>query len=225
MDSSGHALGAVLSQCHSGTWWPIAFLSKSLSPTEQNYQIYDHELLMIMTSLAEWHHLLMGTAIPFEIWTDHQNLEYFRKPQKLNHRQARWVTELASYHFTLHHCPGRTHLKADILSHCPGHENGENDNEDITLLQPEVFHQLELSLEDCSFLDCIRQRSANQEQKVQCSLASNEPDWVDKNGVVTWKGRIYVPIDRHLQESVIREHHDSPLAGHLGQYQTHELVT
>ncbi len=38
-----------------------------------------------------------GAAQDFEIWTDHQNLQYFRKPQKLNRRQARWVTELAEY--------------------------------------------------------------------------------------------------------------------------------
>ena len=124
-DSSGHALGAVLSQCHSGIWRPIAFLSKSLSPTEWNYHIYDRELLAIMTALTEWRHLLMGTTVPFEIWMNHQNLEYFHKPQKLNRRQAHWVTELASYHFTLHHCPGCIHLKADILSRCAGHEKGE----------------------------------------------------------------------------------------------------
>jgi len=162
-DSSGHALSAVLSQCHSGIWRPLAFLSKSLSPTERNYQIYDRELLAIMTALAEWRRLLMGATTPFEIWTDHQNLEYFHKPQKLNRRQARWVTELASYHFTLHHCPGRAHLNTDILSRCPGHEKGENVNEDITILQPEVFRRLELSLEDCSFLDRICQCSANRE--------------------------------------------------------------
>ena len=166
-DSSGHALGAVLSQCQSGVWRPIAFLSKSLSLTEHNHQIYDHELLTIMTALTEWRHFLMGTPVLFEIWMDHQNLEYFRKPQKLNHRQARWVTDLANYHFTLHHHPGRTHVKADLLSRHAGHDKGESDNEDVTLLKPELFHQLEFSLEDCSFLDHICRRSANRDQIVQ----------------------------------------------------------
>jgi hypothetical protein len=39
-------------------------------------------MLAIMTALAEWRHLLMGAQKDFEIWTDHQNLEYFCKPQK-----------------------------------------------------------------------------------------------------------------------------------------------
>lgn len=52
-DSSGKAIGAVLSQCQEGIWKPIAFLSKALNKTEQNYEIYDHELLVIMTALNE----------------------------------------------------------------------------------------------------------------------------------------------------------------------------
>ncbi len=39
---------------------------------------------MIMLTLDEWKHYLMGAAQDFEIWTDHQNLQYFQKPQKLN---------------------------------------------------------------------------------------------------------------------------------------------
>ena len=69
-----------------------------------------------MLALDEWRHYLMGAAQDFEIWTDHQNLQYFRKPQKLNRCQARWVTELAEYHFSLHHKPGPQNKKADLLS-------------------------------------------------------------------------------------------------------------
>ncbi|SJL14247.1 uncharacterized protein ARMOST_17703 [Armillaria ostoyae] len=71
-----------------GKWRPVAFLSKALTITEHNYEIYDKELLAIMLTLDEWRHYLMGAAVDFEIWTDHQNLQYFRKPQKLNRRQA-----------------------------------------------------------------------------------------------------------------------------------------
>ena len=83
-DSSDYALGAVLSQFQNNKWHPVAFLSKSLNDAEHNYEIYDKELLAIMTALDEWRHLLLGTALTFEIWTDHQNLTYFKKSQKLN---------------------------------------------------------------------------------------------------------------------------------------------
>ena len=100
-DASDYALGAVLSQQCNGKWHPVAFLSKAMTETERNYEIYDKELLAVMTALSEWRHFLLGSKHEFEVWNDHKNLEYFRKPQKLNRRQARWVTELADYHFTL----------------------------------------------------------------------------------------------------------------------------
>ncbi len=115
-NTSEGAVGTVLSQQQNRVWRPMAFMSKSLSATEWNYEIYDKELLAIMLVLSKWRHYLMGTAKDVEIWTDHQNLQYFRLLQKLNRRQARWVTELAKYHFVLRHKPGVLNKKADLLS-------------------------------------------------------------------------------------------------------------
>ena len=141
-DSSDFALGAVLSQRQNDKWHPVAYLSKSLTEAERNYEIYDKELLAIMTALAEWRHYLL-TGKEFEIWTDHQNLCYFRKAQKLNRRQARWVTELGEYNFTMHHKPGKTNIKADILSRRVDHNRGEDDNKDVTVLKDEWFRRIE----------------------------------------------------------------------------------
>jgi len=66
----------------------VVFLSKSLNETERNYEIYDKEMLAIIKRLENWRYLLEGTHFKFEIWTDHKNLEYFMKAQKLNWRQA-----------------------------------------------------------------------------------------------------------------------------------------
>ncbi len=53
-DASEGAVGAVLSQQQKGTWRPVAIMSKALMATEQNYEIYDKELLSIMLALSEW---------------------------------------------------------------------------------------------------------------------------------------------------------------------------
>ena len=90
VDMSDYATSGVLSmKCEDGLWRPVAFLSKSLNETERNYEIYDKEMLAIIKELENWRHLLEGTHLKFEIWTDHKNLEYFMKVQKLNQRQAR----------------------------------------------------------------------------------------------------------------------------------------
>lgn len=224
-DSSGRAMGAVLSQCQSSVWKPVAFLSKTLSETERNYEIYDHKLLAIMTALAEWRHHLMGAKQEFEIWTDHQNLQFFRRPQMVNRRQAWWVSELANYHFTLHHKPGKMNLKADLLSRRADHETGEDDNENVTILKPEYFRQVELITEDNDFLTRACQRCGNHERSVDKMLLSGEAIWTEAGDLILWKERVYIPIDHKLREDIIHEHHDSRLIGHPGQYKTHELVT
>ena len=55
-DSSDFTTGVVLSQeCpEDGKWHPIAFLSKSLSPIERNYELHDKEMLDIVRALEEW---------------------------------------------------------------------------------------------------------------------------------------------------------------------------
>jgi len=55
-----------------------------------------------------------------EIWSlnriDHENLKYFWEPYKLNGQQARWYLKLQDYDFILQHIPGKTNIKADVLS-------------------------------------------------------------------------------------------------------------
>jgi hypothetical protein len=105
-DASERATRAVLEQEQEGEWHPVAFQSHGLNDTERNYKIYDKEMLAIMLALDEYRQLRIGARQTFEIWTDHQNLEYFKKPQKLNRRQVRWITELSEYNFSLKHRPG-----------------------------------------------------------------------------------------------------------------------
>jgi len=83
-DALGHAIGRVLSQEQKGKWRPIAFLSRTMQPVKRNYKIYDKELLGIVKALSKWRQYLLDVREPFKIWTDHENLKYFREPHKLN---------------------------------------------------------------------------------------------------------------------------------------------
>ena len=87
VDASDYVMGGVLSmECKDGLWKPVAFLSKLLNEMKRNYEIHDKEMLAIVRGLEAWRHLLEGAQFKFEIWTDHKNLEYFMKAQKLNRR-------------------------------------------------------------------------------------------------------------------------------------------
>ena len=161
-------------------------------------------MMAIMDSLTEWRQYLMGSKEPFEIWTDHQNLQYFRKPQKLNRRQARWVTELAEYSFSLVHKPGKLMGKADALSRMTGLETGVNDNKDIILLKPEFFIRQLHDNPESEIVEWIK-KSRNVDKTVVEALNSKTKDWVNEvDGIITWKNRMYVPIDRKLQTEIIK---------------------
>ena len=68
-DALKYASGAVLTQQDSnGDRHPCAFISKTFSPTERNYEIYDQELLAIICALEEWRHYSSSKNHP-NVWT------------------------------------------------------------------------------------------------------------------------------------------------------------
>ena len=84
-DASKYATGAVLTQLDlNGDRHPISFISKTLSPTERNYEIYNQELLAIIRALEEWQHYIQESVHATTILSDHKNLTYYQEAKKLN---------------------------------------------------------------------------------------------------------------------------------------------
>jgi hypothetical protein len=76
-------MGAVLLQKkEDGKKHPIAYYSKTLSAAEQNYNIYDLELLAIVNAMDHWRPYLAGSPHKIIIYLDHQNLLYWKEPHK-----------------------------------------------------------------------------------------------------------------------------------------------
>jgi hypothetical protein len=123
----------------------VSFLSKALSLVEHNYEIHDVEMLAIIRGFKEWYHYLEGAHHPIEVLTDHKNLKYFHVAQKLNRQQARWSLYLSRFDFTLQHKPGTSMGKPDALLRRANHGSRQNDNDNMTLLLPELFRVHALS--------------------------------------------------------------------------------
>jgi hypothetical protein len=70
-DSSGVAIGAVISQIVEGQELPIAYASRSLNKAERNYSTTDRELLAIVWSLKQFR-LYLCNVSSFRVFTDHQ---------------------------------------------------------------------------------------------------------------------------------------------------------
>jgi ribonuclease HI len=140
VDASGFALGAVLTQRGTdGKKHPIGYYSTTLTEAERNYDIWDLELLAVVKGLRHWRAYLAGSPHKVIVYTDHANLLYWRQPQKISRRIAREVLELSEYDIELRHIPGNTNSRADMLSRRPDYDQGERDNENITVLPDHLF--------------------------------------------------------------------------------------
>ena len=102
-DSSNFAIGAILSQTlpSDNKVNPVAFFSRSLNSAERNYPIYDKELLAIVDALEHRRHFLKVTDTPFTIFSDHRNLLYQKKPEKMTQRLVRWSLFLSEFNFKI----------------------------------------------------------------------------------------------------------------------------
>ena len=230
-DASDFATGGVLSmKCEDERWRPVAYISKSLNEAERNYEIHDKEMLAIIRYLEAWRHFLEGAKDRFEIWTDHKNLEYFMKAQKLNQRQARWSLYLSRFDFALKHVAGKSMGRADSLSRRVDWAEGvERDNENQVMLKKEWLEvrAMERLVEGPEEEIVKRIKEARdkdeevikvvEEMKKAGVKTLRDEEWQIEEGLVLKEGRVYVPKDEKLRVEIIWLHHDTPIAGHGGQ--------
>ena len=220
-DASKFAIGAELSQKQDGKWRTIAFLSRSLSPAERNYEIYDREMLAIMHALDEWRHFLLGAKHSVEVWTDHKNLEYFRKPQRLNPRQVRWLLTIQEFDLALSHHPGKSMGKPDALSRRPDHAEDTSDEEESVLLKPHMFRAIDGT---SILLEEIKENLSLMDLSIMEQLGQSEDLSQTEDGLVYRRGKLVVPNNENLRGRIIAAHHNSVSAGHPGRDRTQELI-
>jgi len=153
-DASDFAIGAVLSQRDDeNRLHPVAFHSRKFQPAEINYEIHDKELLAVVDAFKHWRRYCEGATHQVQVYTDHQNLEYFTTTKVLNRRQARWAQELAGIDFRIYYRLGTQNGKPDTLSRCSEYcpEKGGVENQPITsVLRKNHFEERLTSTFICS---------------------------------------------------------------------------
>jgi hypothetical protein len=214
VDASGFAMGAVLLQKkEDGKKHPIAYYSKTLSAAERNYDVYDLELLAIVNAMDHWRSYLAGSPHKVIIYSDHQNLLYWKEPHKISRRVAREVLMLSEYNFEIRHIKGTANGRADTLSRRLDYDQGHEDNQNIVVLPEQVFARAMEVLPDVT----------NQEE-------STLKPWIDPHqlkehqGVWYKDGRQVVTGDIKAKRHIIQSHHDSPVHGHPGISKTIQLM-
>ena len=114
-DFCGASVSAVLEQQQAdGKLHPVAYASKTCTPSESRYGSTDGELLALVFGVTKYHHYLAGT--PFTVVTDHAALLYLDQAKAHNSRLARWALRLADYDFCVQYRQGGVHGNADGLT-------------------------------------------------------------------------------------------------------------
>lgn len=231
-DASKFATGAVIRQQDiNGEWHPCGYISQSFNEVQRNYNIYDRELLGIVRALEAWRHYLEGAPHPVQVFSDHKNLTYFRVAQKLNRRQARWSTFLSLFELQLLHVPGTRMIQSDILSRL-AHLNTEiSDNDDQILLPDHLFvRTIDISLKDkiTATIDhnpIVREALKSIAKTGPYTLKSSVNDWKEKDGLIFFKNRCYVPMNMELRREIVARYHNTRPAGHPGRFGTMMLLS
>ena len=243
-DSSGWAIGGILSQYKNGILRPIAYFSQKNSPAECNYEIYDKEMLAIIKCLKEW-----GTELQsvqnFTILTDHKNLEYFTTIRQLSERQMRWQLILSRFNFVLQYRPGKLSQKPDILSRreqdlVQGQDERLSYREvcllpkelikattiratpvaalmDPTLPLETLWEEAIAQDEEYARIKETVQRQARQfssDLRIKVSISECS---ISNQGNLLYRERKWVPNYEPLRTKIIQLCHDSPLTAHPGR--------
>lgn len=119
-DASSYGLGGVLLQRYEDEWKPVAYASRSLTPTEQRYAQVEKEALGLTWACARFRDFLIGKHFCLE--TDHKPLLSLLGAQALDllpPRIQRFRMRLMRYSYFIVHAPGKSLWTADTLSRSP----------------------------------------------------------------------------------------------------------
>ena len=145
---------------------------------------------------------------------------------------------MSRFDFALKYVAGKSMGRADSLSRRVDWAEGvEKDNENRVMLKEEWLEvrAMERLIEgpEEEIVKRIKEAKDKDEEVIKIVeemkkagvKTLRDEEWQIEEGLVLKEGRVYVLKDERLRVEIIRLHHDTPIAGHGGQWKMVELVT
>jgi hypothetical protein len=203
----------LLQKKEDGKRHPIAYFSKTLNKAQRNYNIADLELLAVVMSLDNWRSFLAGSPHKVIVYSDHQNLLYWKEPHKISRCVAREVLRLSKYNMEICHIKGTANGRADALSRRPNYDQGIEDNANVTVLLEHLFTRT---------IATIEQQHCQDEELLKPWIDPHQFKFLE--GIWYKEGRVVATEELKGKCKIIQAHHDLPVHGHPGISKTIQIV-
>jgi hypothetical protein len=112
-DASDATLGAVLGQREGKITYAIYFVSKNLSPVEENYTVTEKEFLSIIHAINKFRHYITGYKV--FVHTDNLAIRFLMNKPVTNAKVTRWLLLLQEFNITIIDRPRSDNLVIDFL--------------------------------------------------------------------------------------------------------------
>jgi hypothetical protein len=183
----------------------ICYESRKLNENKINYVTHNLELASIVHALKMWRHYFVGRT--FVLMTDHIGLKYLFDQLKLNARQARWMALLRQFDFEIKHIKGKENRVVDSLS---------RSMKLIHLVvaitcETYVRERVKSAQETNAFFNTVKSHLEQEPTRMK-----HEGYQLLNDGLLTYKGRLYIPKCDELKRSMMDELHKIPYTGHPG---------
>ncbi|XP_073017853.1 uncharacterized protein [Primulina eburnea] len=205
----------------------IAYGSRQLKDYEKNYPTHDLELAAVVFALKIWRHYLYGEKC--EIFTDHKSFSYLFSQKELDIRQRRWLELVKDYDCTISYHSGKANMVADALSRKSSSLLGsmiskplllDLQRNEINLVSSGTIARLSALILHSTLFDRILKEQQLDAQllelKRKSDLSGVYEFGLNRDGLLTFRSRICVPMGDDIRKEVLLEAHTAPYSVHPG---------
>jgi hypothetical protein len=189
-DASGAGIGGILYQRKGA----IAFFSHQLALRHTNLVAYERELIGLVQAMRHWRPYLWSRT--FLIRTDHYVLKFLLDQWLSTIPQHLWVSKLVGSDFHVEDRPGSSNVVADALSH-----RDIDGTAMVAVLSAPTFH----------IFDALRHAFTTVPELIELHQETEAGGhgelWHVIDGLVTVKGKVYVPATSPVLEEILAMAH------------------